>query len=132
MIIAPYLHFQGDCAEAMQFYADLFGGTDLKMMRYSDIPDGPFATSDRIMHCEMKINGSELLASDFPDGVTGDPQKAVSVMIRPKSYDEGERFYTTFLDNQGDVIEPYGPNFFAPGFGMVRDKWGTHWMLVVS
>lgn len=132
MTIAPYLHFQGDCAEAMHFYADLFNATDLKIMRYSDAPNDELPPSDRVMHSEMKINGSELMASDFEEGFEGDPQKAVSVMIRPSSVEEGARYYKSLLDNDGDVIMPYGPNFFAPGFGMVRDKWGTHWMLVAS
>lgn len=132
MTIAPYLHFQGDCAGAMQFYANLFNATDFKMMRWSDEPSVGMPDSDRILHSEMKINGSELMGSDFPEGTTGEPQKAVSVMIRPSSVEEGAQYYQALLDNDGDVIMPYGPNFFASGFGMVRDKWGTHWMLVAS
>ena len=131
MSFSPYLHFQGDCAEAMTFYAKVFGATDLSMMKYSEAPgdvDVP-KDSDRILHAMMTVDGSPLMASDFPEGM-GDPQKAVSISFSVDNAEKGRTLYDRLLDG-GDVIMPYEKTFWSPGFGMVRDRFGTHWMISV-
>ena len=129
MAFMPYLHFDGTCAEAMAFYADLFGATDLQTMPYSAAPpgDGPAFASDRIMHAQFSAGGAVLMASDFPPGM-GEGQKAVSVMIDPATVAEGQAKFDR-LRVGGDVIMPYGPTFWSPGFGMVKDRFGTHWII---
>ncbi len=128
MTFSPYIHFQGQCAEAMTFYADLFGANDLYMMRYSDVQDPAAPKSDRIMHGHMSVDGGAFMASDYPEGVKGDDQKGSSVYYNCKTVENGKRVYYALLDG-GAAIHPFGPSFFSPGFGMVKDRFGTHWIV---
>lgn len=131
MAIVPYLHFQGTCAEAMTFYRDVFDGTDLKFQYFGDAPAGvmPSGSDARVLHSQMNMSGGQLMASDFPDGI-GEAQKAVSLMHGVSDADEGVRIFDLLLEG-GDVIMPFEENFFSKGFGMVRDKFGSHWMISV-
>lgn len=127
MPTVPYLHFQGRCAEALAFYAKVLGGTDLALMRYDEAPE-EWKGSDRIMHGQLTLGDGTLMASDFPPGFEGDPQKAVSVMQTFPTPEATRAAFDRLLEG-GDVIQDFGPTFFSPGFGMVRDRFGTHWIL---
>lgn len=126
----PYLHFRGDCADALAYYAEVFGGTNLQMMRYGEGPGAPegWAGSDRVMHGQVTLGDGTLMASDFPPGVDGDRQAAVSVM---RSAPDVAAARTAFdrLAEGGRVIDAFMPTFFSPGFGMVEDRFGTHWII---
>lgn len=126
----PYIHFQGQCAEALAFYAQVFGGTGLQMMRYGDAPgaDEAAKASGRVIHGQLDIWGGTLMASDFPPGVEGDPQKGMSVMQSAPDVAAGRRAFEQLAEG-GAVIQPFGPSFFSPGFGMLKDRFGTHWMI---
>jgi PhnB protein len=130
MSFTPYIHFQGNCAEAMEAYARIFGATDLHMWRYKDAPpDAGMTPSDKVMHAAMTVGGQRLMASDFPPGMEGDPQKAVSVSHSVKDVDQGRKLFDQLAEG-GAVAMPFGPTFFSKGFGMVRDRFGTHWMIM--
>ena len=128
----PYIHFDGHCAEALTHYADVFGGTDLQMMRYSDAPDMPEAMKDpnRIIHGQVTLGGGVLMASDYPPGMVAEKQAAVSIMQGVGSVASGQAIFDRLADG-GTVVQAFGPSFFSPGFGMVTDRFGTHWMLSV-
>ncbi len=128
----PYIHFDGHCAEALTHYADVFGGTDLQMMRYSDAPDMPETMKDpnRIIHGQVTLGGGVLMASDYPPGMAGEKQAAVSIMQSVGSVAAGQAIFHRLADG-GQVVQAFGPSFFSPGFGMVTDRFGTHWMLSV-
>ena len=128
----PYIHFDGHCAEALTHYADVFGGTDLQMMRYSDAPDMPEAMKDpnRIIHGQVTLGGGVLMASDYPPGMVAEKQAAVSIMKGVGSVGAGQAIFDRLADG-GTVVQAFGPSFFSPGFGMVTDRFGTHWMLSV-
>jgi len=130
MTFMPYIHFEGTCAEAMTFYANLFGATDLQLMRYNEAPGGQALPSDRVMHAQFSAQGGVLMASDFPPG-SGDAQAGMSVMTTPATFDEGRRIHDA-LAKDGAEIVPFGPSFFSPGFGMVKDRFGTHWIIGVA
>ena len=129
----PYIHFQGQCAEALDFYADVFGASDLSMMRYSDAPDMPEAMQDptRILHGQLTLADGVLMASDYPPGMAGDAQAAVSIMHTVADLDTGRTVFDR-LAQGGVVVQDYGPSFFSKGFGMVKDRFGTHWMISVT
>ncbi|WP_395541672.1 VOC family protein [Neotabrizicola sp. sgz301269] len=129
----PYLHFQGHCAEALVFYADIFGASDLQMMRYSDAPDMDDTLRDptRVIHGQLTLPDGLLMASDYPPGMTGDPQSAVSLMHVAGTVAEGQRLFGA-LSAGGQVIQDFGSTFFSRGFGMLKDRYGTHWMISVT
>ncbi|MBS0564658.1 MAG: VOC family protein [Proteobacteria bacterium] len=133
MSFSPYLHFQGNCAQAMQAYAEIFGATDLQIMRYADAPPMtgvPAAKApDKVMHSHMTVGGQALMASDFPDHMQGEPQAAVSVSHMVADVARGRAVFDRLAEG-GAVIMPFGPTFFSKGFGMVKDRFGTHWMIM--
>ena len=132
MSFTPYIHFQGNCAEAMTFYAQVFGATDLWFQKYADAPEdvGVPTTSDKIMHAHFSVHGQSLMASDFPDGHEGDPQKAVSISFAVNTLEEGHVIFDQ-LAKGGDVLMPFSKTFWSPGFGMLKDRFGTHWMVSI-
>jgi PhnB protein len=123
-----YIHFQGNCAEALAAYAEIFGGTNLQVMQYGQAPGGAPIPGARIMHAQLTIGEGALMASDFPEGMEGDAQKAVSIMQTAPDVETGQAWFDKLMEG-GALIQPYAPTFFAKGFGMVKDRFGTHWMI---
>jgi PhnB protein len=129
MSFVPYIMFRGNCAEAMAFYAEVFGTDPPTLMRYSEAPESEeMPRSDRVMHAELVLGNARLMASDYPDRMPGDEQKAVSVMHGVADSEAGRRVFDRLAEG-GDIIMPFGPTFWSKGFGMVRDRFGTHWMI---
>jgi len=125
----PYLHFRGTCAQALAFYAQTFGSAAPQLMRYAEAPDSPYPHDpDRVIHGQVMMPDGMLMASDFPPGMAGDPQQAVSLMLTAPD-DATARDWFAKLGDGGAPILPYGPTFFSRGFGMVKDRFGTHWMI---
>jgi PhnB protein len=129
MSFDPYLHFQGNCREAMTAYHEVFGGT-LELLPYSAAPEASagMAGSDRIMHAALTLEGRVLLASDFPPGFAGEPQAAVTVSHIAPSDSEARRVFAALAPG-GAVLMDYAPTFWSDGFGMLKDRFGTHWMV---
>ena len=127
MTVAPYLSFNGQCREAMTFYAEVFGATDLQFMAYGDNPmPGMEAMADKVMHSDMKIEGGWLMGADSPmgqDAAAGN----VSVMHDPADVVSGKARFDRLAEG-GEVTMPFEATFWSPGFGMVRDRFGIHWM----
>jgi PhnB protein len=69
-----------------------------------------------------------LLGSDFPPGWEGDPQKAVSISHIGATVAEAERVFAALAEG-GEVIMTFQPTFWSDGFGMLKDRFGTHWMV---
>jgi PhnB protein len=130
MSFDPYLHFMGNCADAMAFYADLFGADQLHVMRYREAPEGPpeFADSDLVMHATLVLGNRTLMASDYPPGMDGLAQQSVSISHIVPDTDRAHAVYDALCVG-GAVIMAFGPTFFSEGFGMVQDRFGTHWMI---
>jgi PhnB protein len=130
MSFDPYIHFQGNCRSAMTAYQAVFGGK-LDLMPYSDAPEGPpeMKTSDRIMHAALTLpSGRMLLASDFPPDMAGDPQQAVSISHTAETIDAARSTFDRLAEG-GAMIMPFAPTFWSDGFGMLKDRFGTHWMV---
>lgn len=130
MSFDPYIHFQGNARAALTAYQALFGGR-LDIMPYAAAPgaDPDAPGGDRVMHGTLTLpDGRCLMASDFPPGFEGDPQKAVSIS---HGTDSVERARTVFdaLAEGGAVVADFGPSFFSDAFGMVKDRFGTHWII---
>ena len=129
----PYIHFQGNCAEALTAYARIFAAPPPQMMRYGEAPDASAAAkaSDRLIHGQVQLFDGTLMASDFPPGEEGESQSGFSVMQSAPDLATGEEIFNA-LSERGTVIQPWGPVFFASAFGMVRDRFGTRWIITVA
>jgi len=124
------IHFQSQCATAMAFYAQVFGGTDLQLMGHADGPGAPEAwkASPRVMHAQVTIRDGTQMASDYPPGTTGNDQRGFSVMQSAPDVVSAHRVFGALCD-QGTVIDPIKSSFISPAFGMVQDRFGTRWII---
>ena len=127
----PYLSFNGNCAEAMRFYEKTLGGKIEMMMKFSEAPPDPShpkVEGDAIMHASMTLDGHRLMASDMPPGMLFEPMKGMTVSLSYKTAEEGRKIFDALSDG-GQVQMPYGKTFWADGFGMCLDRFGTPWMV---
>ena len=133
MPFVPNLSFQGQCAEAFAFYGKVFGATP-ETSPYSEIPadaGGPELSPEQkgwLMHAQIVTPDGVLMGADMPPQYGGVPQAGVSISVT--RYD-GAAALALFerLAEGGRIAMPYGPTFFAKGFGMCTDRFGTSWMV---
>lgn len=129
-MLAPYLFFQGNAAEAVKAYEKILGAKVVMIMRNKDAPT-PEAKmpggDDMIMHVRLDLNGMTLLASDCPPEMYAKPQ-GFRVMFEVKKAAEGEHIFNA-LKESGSVEMPYQQTFWAHRFGMCTDKFGVPWMI---
>lgn len=128
----PYLAFNGNCREAMEFYERLLGGEITIMMSGADSPMAaqiPPESAHRILHARLQFkDGGRLFAGDAPEHFPYGGQKGVTISLTYDTTAEGERVFNGLADG-GTVTMPWGPTFWAKMFGMVTDRFGTSWMV---
>ena len=135
MAITPYLFFDGRAEEPADFYRQALGAQVAMMMRFSDSPDPmpegmiPPGAEDRIMHMELRIGQARLFASD--GNCTGKPRFEGSAVALEADGEAQARRWFDNLGEGGQVQMPMGPTFFSPCFGMVCDRFGVAWMVIV-
>lgn len=132
MTPTPYLTFQGNCAEALAFYADVFGGTIDMMSKASEMPEAmpgplPPEKADWIMHGSIAFDGGALFASDDIMGGTP-PMQGASIHMDFATAAEGATAFERLAEG-GEVQMPYQATFWTPGFGTLRDRFGINWMI---
>ncbi len=130
MAPTPYLFFNGQCAEAIAAYAEIFGGEVLEQMPASQMPpDFPVAEDrkDWIMHSRVKIGDGFLMASDSVFDET--PAMAgASVMMSLPTAVEGKAAFDKLADG-GAIQMDWAPTFWSAGFGTLTDRFGIKWMI---
>jgi len=132
MNVQPYLFFEGRCDEALEFYRRAAGAEVTELVRYRDNPDGTCkpGTEDKVMHCSFRIGDTTIWASD---GLCAGQTKfhGFSLAITVSTADEAERLFAALSDG-GQVQVPLAETFYSPLFGMLIDRFGMLWMVVVG
>lgn len=133
ILVQPYLFFEGRCEEALEFYRTTLGARIGMVMRYKDAPENSgmcgAGLEDKIMHASFEIGGSTVMASD--GRCLGVPDfKGFSLSLDLPDAATAERAFQGLLEG-GEAIMPLGPTFFAKQFGMVTDRFGVGWMVIV-
>jgi PhnB protein len=125
----PYLAFNGNCREAMEFYQKAFGG-ELKFMTYGEAPGDHQGgdNKDLIMHSNLVTDGVTLMASDGMGDNKVTFGSSVSVSINCSSKEEADRYFKGLSDG-AKVTMPLQETFWGAYFGMLTDKFGIHWLL---
>jgi PhnB protein len=126
-----YLTFDGNAAEALAFYEKCLGGKTVFSMTYGESPmgkDTPDSHKGRIMHAAFEADGHRIMASDAPPHFPFEGYKGFSLSVQAKDAQAGERLFNA-LAAGGKITMPYGPTFWASGFGMLEDKFGVPWMV---
>jgi len=132
--VQPYLFFDGKCEEALDFYKSALGAKVEMMMRFKDNPDpqpgmcAPGA-ENKVMHAAFHIGDTLVMASDGMAG--GKPEfKGFSLSVNAADEKQADKLFDA-LGKGGKVTMPMSKTFFSPRFGMVTDKFGVGWMVIV-
>ena len=132
-----YLFFDGRLDEALTFYKKTLGIEVEMLMRFKENPEAgkhpevcPPGSEDKIMHSCFKLGDQRIMASD--GHAKGNPEfKGFALSLAVRTEAEADTVFAA-LGNGGKVEMPLGKTFFSPKFGMVQDKFGVGWMVLVS
>ena len=127
----PYITFNGDARDAMEFYRSVFGG-ELTVNTFGEFGQADQPGADKIMHAQLETaDGYRLMAADTPPGVDYQPGNTMSVSI--SGDDAGQlRGYWEKLSAGGTVTMPLEKQMWGDEFGMCTDKFGITWMVNIS
>lgn len=124
----PYLNFNGDARQAMEFYKSVFGG-ELRMNTFGEFGATDAANANNIMHAQLETpNGFTLMASDTPPEMPFQPGNTMAVSLSGDDADE-LRGYWEKLSSSGQVMMPLEKQMWGDEFGMVTDQFGVQWMV---
>ena len=125
--LTTYLNFDGNCREAMTFYAKCLGA-ELQMMPFSEAPiASPKESKDRIMHARLSKGAAVLMASDAMPGMPFQQANNFAIATTCESPQEIEKLFAA-LSEKGKVTMPLQETFWAARFGMLTDQFGVNWM----
>jgi PhnB protein len=125
--VQPYLNFNGNCDEAINFYKDVLGGELLFMQRYGESPMKGMGDDNHVMHCTLKIGETLIMASDNPPGQPAVVGSNISLAIGSNDAPGSEAMFEKMSEG-GNVTMPMQETFWAERFGMLTDKYGVSWM----
>jgi PhnB protein len=133
MQIQPYLSFEGRADEAIEFYKKAIGAKVDMLMRFKEAPDQSMVTpenKDKVMHAALRAGDTQLLMSD--GRCTGGANfHGIALALSAATEADADRIFNALADG-GKVNMPLAKTFFSPKFGMVADKFGVGWMVMVS
>lgn len=136
MQVQPYLFFEGRCEEAIELYRSALGAEVEMLMRFKESPEPPNpdmcppGSDDKVMHASFRIGETTVMASDGM--CSGKPSfQGVSLSISVPDEATADRMFGALAEG-GQVQMPLAKTFFAPRFGMVADRFGVSWMIIVA
>jgi PhnB protein len=128
--LQTYLNYGGNCEEAFTFYEEHLGGKITMLMRHGEQPGGqsPPGLEGKVLHARLNLGGTELLGADV-QAERFQPMRSAYLSLTVDSDTDADRIYAV-LSDKGDVFMPMQETFFASRFAMLRDRFGTSWMLL--
>lgn len=141
MKVQSYLSFEGRCDEAIAFYKKALDAEVVQLMRFSEAPAMPAAeaengcggaapAADKVMHSVLRIGETELMLSDGRCSGQAEFKGIMLAVTAARDAEARQRFDA--LAEGGQVMQPLTPTFFSSSFGMLTDRFGVGWMLVVA
>jgi PhnB protein len=130
-VLNPYLNFNGNAREAMEFYQSIFGGA-LNLNTFGEMGATDSPDADRIMHAQLETDdGYTIMGADYPTNMEPQPIAGVTVSI---SGDDGDRLRSFFdkLCAGGSTTMPLQKQSWGDEFGMCVDSYGVPWMVNIS
>lgn len=128
MQLAIYLNYRGTCEEAFRFYARHLGGRITAVVRHAEMRDQrtPPEWGEKVVHARIEIGGTVVQGADIP---AAEPMRSAYLSLALDSEAEAERVYA-ILAADGEIFMPMERTAFANRFAMLRDRFGTSWMLM--
>ncbi|HTQ52084.1 MAG TPA: VOC family protein [Candidatus Acidoferrales bacterium] len=135
-LVQAYLFFNGRCEEAIEFYKKALDAEVDMLLRFKESPEPhqpgmvPPGSENKVMHASFRVGDTQIRASDGRcTGKTNFDGFALSLTVSTEA--EADRRFTALADG-GKVQMPLTKTFFSPRFGMVADRFGVMWMVIVS
>lgn len=135
MQVEPYLFFEGRCEEAIEHYRKALGAEVTMLMRNKESPEPPPpdklppGSENKILHSSFRLGETTVMASD--GFCSGKPNfQGFSLTVGAPNEAEARRMFAALADG-GQVRMPLSKTFFSPCFGMVADRFGVSWMIMV-
>lgn len=126
--VKPYITFNGNCEEAINFYAENLGGTIDGFHRVGDSPmASEGADPNKIMHTRLTVGDSVIMASDSFGPQSPNVGNNISLAIGSDDIPKATEMFNKMAEG-GTVIMPMGETYWAAAFGMLTDKYGINWM----
>ncbi len=133
-MLNPYLHFNGDCREAFEFYRSVFGGEFTSFATFGGIPPSagmtlPEEERDNIMHVSLPVGPTVLMGSDMPSQFGPPPVTGsnFSISFSTESREQTDELMAKMSEG-GTVTMPAADMFWGDYFGSCTDKFGVNWM----
>ena len=123
-----YLNYRGNCEQAFRFYEQHLGGRITGIVRHGEQPNRnvPADWMDKVVHARLEIGTTVLMGADIPQA---EPMRSAYLTLSLDREEETERLYA-LLANGGQIFMKMEKTPFANRFAMLRDKFGTSWMLL--
>ena len=123
-----YVNYRGTCEEAFRFYERHLGGKVTGLMHHSDQPNPqiPPDWNDKVLHARIEIAGTVLMGADVPHA---EPMRSAYLSLSVDTEQDAEQIYALLIDG-GEIFMKMEKTPFANRFAMLRDKFGTSWMLL--
>jgi PhnB protein len=131
MKLYTYLNYGGNCEQAFRFYEKHLGGKVTAMMTFGESPDPsttPPNSKNAILYARLTIGETDIMGNDVPSE-RFQPMRSVYLSLSVGSSEEAERIHALLSDG-AEIFMPMQETFFAFRFSMLRDKFGTSWMII--
>lgn len=126
--VNPYITFEGNCEEAINFYKKALNGEVLYTQRYGDSPMAAEGMNDKVLHTTLKVGDSTIMACDNMPGQPAASGSSISLAIGLNDTARAKTIFDNLADG-GNVTMPLDKTFWAEAFGMLTDKFGVNWMV---
>jgi PhnB protein len=129
MKVDVYLNYAGNCRQAFEFYEQQLGGKITMMMTHGEGPNAAALSAEQkagVLHARIDLGGMTLMGADIPGA---EPMRSAYLTLRTDTESDAERLYALLSDG-GQIFMKMEKTFFANRFAMLRDRFGTSWMLL--
>ena len=128
MRLDVYVNYRGTCEEAFRFYERHLGGRITGVVRHAEQPNPslPAEWKEKVLHARIEIGNAVLMGADIP---TAEPMRSAYLTLSLDREEDAERVYALLMDG-GEAFMKMERTPFANRFAMLRDRFGTSWMLL--
>lgn len=128
MRLGVYVNYRGTCEEAFRFYEQHLGARVTSLLRHNQQPNPhlPADWGEKLVHARLDLAGMTIMGADIPHA---EPMRSAYLTLTLESAAEAERVYAVLIEG-GEAFAKITKTPFANRFAMLRDRFGTSWMLL--
>ncbi|BCJ74726.1 VOC family protein [Catellatospora sp. IY07-71] len=127
----PYIRFNGNARQAIEFYQSVFGGS-MTMSTFGEFGQEGTPIADQIMHAQLESDaGYTLMASDTPPGMPYNPGDTITISLSGDDSDALQGYWERLAEG-GKVEVPLEKQMWGDTFGALTDRFGVNWMVNIA